>query len=176
MKEIIFQFRILLILGVFSFSACQDGKMSGSARKATAAKAELPANGSAAGPGSENATAASPAGSTATDGAADEKNSSTATTETAGSNAGGNGSIANVGVCVGGKKVSLDGIGKKVNSRNESSLSTGSSLGQCNTSCHMQYSGHHGGSFNGRCGDSGCDVPGTKDDSQCQRCVYDEAC
>ena len=81
------------------------------------------------------------------------------------------------GQCVNGKKISLDGPGKIINSKDESNLSSGSSDGQCNTSCHMLYSSHRSAPFNGHCGDtSSCRVPGTKDDSQCQKCVFEEPC
>lgn len=188
MKKIHLQFGIVLILSVFSFSACEDGKMSGAAKKATPSKNGL-ANGGSDGSstggsdGSDNATGA-PGGSDTADASGDNKDGSTGSnnpgsgaTATPGSGAttagGNNGSPT---ICVAGKKVSLDGMGMKVNSQNASGLATGSSVGQCNTSCHMQYPSHHGGSFNGRCEDADCHIPGTNDDSKCQRCVYDEAC
>ncbi|MEI8027436.1 MAG: hypothetical protein WCI18_13900 [Pseudomonadota bacterium] len=190
MKKIHLQFGIVLILSVFSFSACEDGKMSGAAKKATPSKNGL-ANGGADGSGtggsnaSDNATGA-PGSSDTADGSGDNKGGSTGGNDPANGNsatpgsgtasAPGSGANGSPTICVGGKKVSLDGMGMIVNSKNASGLATGSSLGQCNTSCHMQYPGHHGGSFNGRCEDADCHIPGTNDDSQCKRCVYDEAC
>ncbi len=179
MKKIRLQLSIVLILSVFAFSACEDGKMNGAARKATPAKNGLANGGSdGSGTGSGDATGAGSGGSETGDPNGDNNDGSTSadgsTSGAPGSTtAGTNGAPS---ICVGGKRVSLDGMGMRVNSENASDLANRSSVGQCNTSCHLQYPGHHGGSFNGRCEDSDCRIPGTKNDSQCNRCVYDEAC
>ena len=89
---------------------------------------------------------------------------------------GNNSSGGSPGECVNGKRISIDGRGKKINSEDEPNLGTGSSKGQCNTSCHKAFAKHHGAPFNGRCAETSCRVPNTIDDSQCEKCIYEEPC
>jgi hypothetical protein len=153
----------------FAVLACEGTKMKGgdTQKKAAPPKkitTEENSGDSKAGDGSSGANGADGSGSDAN------------TAQVAGGGDGNNSSGASQGQCVNGKRISIDGRGEKINSQDEPTLGNGSSDGQCNTSCHKAFANHHGAPFNGRCAESSCRVPNTRDDSQCQKCIYEEPC